>query len=44
LRSSRASEQLRLFFEPLQLHLEPADLLEQLSLLGMPLVLVLRAY
>ena len=29
------------FFEPLKLHLEPADLLEQLSLLGLPLVLVL---
>jgi hypothetical protein len=41
LRSSRASEQLRLFFEQLQLHLQPADLLEQLSLLGLPLVLVL---
>ena len=30
-----------LFFEPLQLHLQPADLLEQLTLLGLPLVLVL---
>ena len=29
------------FFEPLQLHLKPADLLEQLRLLGLPLVLVL---
>jgi hypothetical protein len=26
--SSRASEQLRLFFEPLQLHLQPPDLLD----------------
>jgi hypothetical protein len=42
LRSSRASEQLRLFFQPLQLHLELADLLEQLSLLGLALVLGLR--
>jgi len=41
LRSSRASEQLRFFFEPLQLHLELADLLEQLSLLGLTLLLVL---
>jgi len=41
LRSSRASEQLRLFFEPLQLHLQPPDLLEQLSLLGLSLLLVL---
>ena len=29
------------FFEPLKLHLKPADLLEHLSLLGLPLVLVL---
>ena len=29
------------FFEPLQLHLEPADLLEQLSPLGLPLLLFL---
>jgi len=36
--SIRAAE---IFFEPLQLHLQPADLLEQLSLLGLPLVLVL---
>jgi len=41
LRSSRASEQLRLFFEPLQIHLQPPDLLEQLSLLGLTLLLVL---
>ena len=39
-RSSRASEQLR-FFEPLQLHLQPSDLLEQLRLLGLPLLLAL---
>ena len=43
LRSSRASEQLR-FFEPLQLHLEPADLLEQLSFLGLNLILVLALF
>jgi len=41
LRSSRVSEQLRLFFEPLQLHLQPPDLLEQLSFLGLTLLLVL---
>ena len=41
MRSSRASEQLRFFFEPLQLHLQLADLLEQLSLLGLTLLLVL---
>ena len=35
MRSSRASEQLRLFFEPVQLHLQLADLLEQLCLLGL---------
>jgi hypothetical protein len=29
------------FFEPLQLHLQPPDLLEQLGLLGLPLLLVL---
>ncbi|MCX5951474.1 MAG: hypothetical protein NT158_10070 [Cyanobacteria bacterium] len=29
------------FFEPLQLHLQPADLLEQLCLLGLPVLLVL---
>jgi len=29
------------FFEPLQLHLQTSDLLEQLSLLGLPLLLVL---
>jgi hypothetical protein len=40
-RSSRASEQLRLFFEPLQLHLQLADLLEQLGLLGLALAGVL---
>ena len=38
MRSSRASELLRLFFQPLQLHLELADLLEQLSLLSLRLV------
>ena len=41
MRSSQASEQLRLFFELLQLHLQPPDLLEQLSLLGRPLLHVL---
>jgi len=41
LRSSRASERLRLFFEPLQLHLQLADLLEQLGLLGLALAGVL---
>ena len=41
MRSSRASQELRLFFEPLQLHLQPPYLLEQLGLLGLPLVLVL---
>jgi hypothetical protein len=39
-----ASELLSLFFEPLQLHLQPADLLEQLSLLGLPLVLVVNRH
>ena len=29
------------FFEPLQLHLQPADLLQQLGFLGLPLVLKL---
>ncbi len=29
------------FFEPLQLHLQPPDLLEQLRFLGLPLLLVL---
>ena len=41
MRSSRASEQLRLFFEPRQLHLQPPDLLEQLSLLDLALAGVL---
>ena len=41
MRSSWASEQLRFFFEPLQLHLQPPDLLEQLCFLGLPLLLVL---
>ena len=41
LRSSWASEQLRLFFEPIQLHLQPPDLLEQLSLLGLSVLVVL---
>ena len=41
MRSSRTSEQLRLFFEPLQLHLQLADLLEQLGLLGLALLFVL---
>ena len=41
MRSSRASEPLRLFFEPLQLHLQLADLLEQLCLFGLPFLLVL---
>lgn len=41
MRSSRASEQQRLFFEPLQLHLQTPDLLKQLRLLGLPLLLVL---
>jgi hypothetical protein len=36
-----ASEQLRFFCEPLQFHLEHADLLEQLSLFGPNLLLVL---
>ena len=40
MRSSRASEQLRLLFEPLQLNLQPPELLEQLSLLGLTLLLV----
>lgn len=40
-RSSRAAEQLRFFFEPLQFHLELADLLEQLSFFGLALLLVL---
>jgi len=40
-RRSRASEQLRLFLEPLQLHLQPPDLQEQLSLLGLSVLLVL---
>ena len=37
----RASEQLRLLVDPRQLHLQPPDLLEQLSLLGLSLLLVL---
>lgn len=40
LRSSWASKQLR-FFQPLQFHLELADLLEQFSFLGLALLLVL---
>ena len=40
MRSSWASEQLR-FFEPLQLNLELANLLEQPSFLGLNLLLVL---
>lgn len=35
------SEQLRLSFEPLQLHLQASDLLEQFRLLGQPLFLAL---
>ena len=34
----RAAE---IFFEPLQLHLKPSDLLEQLGLFGLPLLIVL---
>lgn len=41
MRKSRASEQLRFFFEPLQLHLQLADLLEQLSLFDLALAGVL---
>ena len=40
MRSSRASEQLRLFFEPLQLHLQPPYLLDQFGLLGLTLLLI----
>ena len=40
-RSSQASEQLRFSFEPLQFHLELADLLEQRSFFGLALLLVL---
>ena len=36
---SWASDQLRLFFKPLQLHLELSDLLEQLSFLGLALLI-----
>jgi len=32
------------FFEPLQLHLQPVDLLEQLSLLDLPLLFVLSLF
>ena len=44
MRSSRALEQLRFFFEPLQLHLQLADLLEQLSLLDLALAGVLALF
>ncbi len=41
MRCSWASEQLRFFFEPLQLHLQAAYLLEQLCLFGLAFFLVL---
>jgi len=41
LRSSCAPQQLRHSFVPVQLHLQPLDLLEKFSLLGLPLLLVL---
>jgi hypothetical protein len=44
LRTSWAPELLRLFFEPRQLHLQFADLLEQLCLLGLPFFLVFALF
>ncbi|QNJ30623.1 hypothetical protein SynPROS91_00195 [Synechococcus sp. PROS-9-1] len=44
MQSTRALEQLRFFFEPLQLHLQLADLLEQLSLLDLALAGVLALF